>query len=217
MHNPDEAREAARPMMMTVGGDDEELQRAELYGLLSRLWMAPPDEELLSQFRVAVTQAPQSGGLLEAPWHDVVAAMRDGTVDGICAEYEALFVSTGKADVFLYGSHHMAGALNEKPLIALRSDLAALQLTRSAIHQGETEDHVAFMFEVMRYLIAGDDIAVCNLEQQRRFFRTHVQPWVGTSLCDAVISHPKAVTYRAVAALTQEFMAVESQAFDLIE
>jgi hypothetical protein len=33
----------------------------------------------------------------------------------------------------------------------------------------------------MRYLIAGDDAGVCNLEQQRRFFRAHLQPWVENS------------------------------------
>ena len=28
-------------------------------------------------------------------------------------------------------------------------------------------------------MIAGEDLAVSNLEQQRRFFRAHLQPWVG--------------------------------------
>jgi TorA maturation chaperone TorD len=72
----------------------------------------------------------------------------------------------------------------------------------------------------MRYLIAGDaghpDLTVSNLEQQRRFFRAHLQPWVG-SLCDAVQAHPAAETWRAVAAFTQAFVQVEAQAFDLLE
>ena len=54
---------------------------------------------------------------------------------------------------------------------------ATLGLTRDTA-RGETEDHVSYGFEVMRYLIAGDDAAVCNLEQQRRFFRAQLQPWV---------------------------------------
>ena len=41
----------------------------------------------------------------------------------------------------------------------------------------------------MRYLIAGDDVAVCNLEQQRRFFRAHLQPWV-EALCEATLPTP---------------------------
>ena len=68
----------------------------------------------------------------------------------------------------------------------------------------------------MRYLIAGDDVAVCNLEQQRRFFRAHLQPWV-ERLCDTVAAHPRARTWRAVAAFTRAFVQVETQGFDLLE
>jgi hypothetical protein len=46
-------------MVFVDGGHDEELQRAEIYGLLARLWFAPPDEPLLGQFAVAVTAAPE--------------------------------------------------------------------------------------------------------------------------------------------------------------
>jgi TorA maturation chaperone TorD len=105
--------------------------------------------------------------------------------------------------------------LNERPLAALRTDLAALGLARDET-RGETEDHIAGVFEVMRYLIAGDDVAVCNLEQQRRFFRTHVQTWVD-ALCDAVQAHPRAVLYAELATFTRAFVQVEAQGFDLIE
>ena len=39
---------------ITFGSADqsEEIARAELYGLLAQLWLAPPDAELLEQFRV---------------------------------------------------------------------------------------------------------------------------------------------------------------------
>ena len=206
---------APSPISIISNDDGEELARAELYGVLSRLWLAAPDAELLQQFSVAVTQAPQQGGLLEAPWQTLVGALRMTTVDAASAEYAALFHGVGKAEVFANASFHLAGFLNEKPLVALRHDLAALGLTRDSA-QLETEDHIAYLFEVMRYLIAGDDMAVCNLEQQRRFYRTHVQSWVGT-FCDTVIAHPRADTWRAVAAFTQVFIAVETQAFDMLE
>jgi TorA maturation chaperone TorD len=196
--------------------EGEELQRAELYGLLARLWFAPPDAALFEQFAVAVTEAPQRGSFLEAPWQELVAEMRIVGEQAACTEYEALFIGIGKPDILLYGSHHLAGALNEKPLVALRTDLAELGLTRDATI-GETEDHVAFLFEVMRYLIAGDDLAVCNLERQRRFFRSHVQPWVAGSLCDAVEQHPRARLYASLAAFTRAFVQVETQGFDMIE
>ncbi|UCH18326.1 MAG: molecular chaperone TorD family protein [Burkholderiales bacterium] len=200
----------------TAAADDaDELARAELYGLLSRLWYAPPDAPLLQQFAVAVTQAPQSGSILEAPWQELVAAMRATTEQQAADEYDALFQGVGKPDVFLYGSYYVAGFLNERPLARLRDDLAALGLGRDPA-MGETEDHVAYLCEVMRYLIAGDDLGVCNLEQQRRFFRAHLQPWV-EQFCNAVVQHPRARLYAALATLTRVFVQVETQAFDLIE
>jgi len=195
--------------------DSEEIARAELYGLLARLWIAPPDDELLTQFRVAVTEAPQPGGFLEAPWQALVAAMRATNAQAAADEYDALFGGVGKPEVFLYGSYYLSGFLNEKPLADLRSDLAALGLARDE-SRAETEDHIAYGFEVMRYLIAGDDVAVCNLEQQRRFFRTHLQPWV-ERLADAVEVQPRVALWREVAALTRAFVQVETQGFDLLE
>ena len=203
------------PLIFGTSDDSEEVARAELYGLLAQLWLRPPDAALLQQFGLAVTQAPQAGALLEAPWQALVAAFRGTTREAAAAEHEALFHGVGKPEVFAYASFHLAGTLNEKPLAVLRHDLAALGLARDSAAL-ETEDHIAYVLEVMRYLIAGDDVAVCNLEQQRRFYRAHLQPWV-EKLCDAVIDHPRADTWRAVAAFTREFMAVETQGFDMLE
>ncbi|MOA30788.1 hypothetical protein D3C78_1519020 [compost metagenome] len=55
-----------------------------------------------------------------------------------------------------------------------------------------------------------------NLEQQRRFFRTHVQSWIA-QLCEAVQTQPAARLWSAVAALTWAFVQIETQAFDLLE
>ncbi len=55
---------------------DEETARAEVYGLLSALYYAPPPAELISNIRVAVTEAPAAGALLEASWGELVAAAR---------------------------------------------------------------------------------------------------------------------------------------------
>jgi TorA maturation chaperone TorD len=209
------ATSSAAPLSFATADGSEELARAELYGLLAQLWLAPPDAALLQQFRVAVTEAPERGGHLEAPWHDLVAAMRATTPEAAAEDHDALFGGVGKPEVFVYASYHLSGFLNERPLAQLRADLDRLGLARDET-RGETEDHIAFLFETMRYLIAGDDVAVCNLEQQRLFFRTHLQPWVA-QLCDAVDAQPAATLWRAVAALTRAFMQVETQGFDLLE
>lgn len=204
-----------KALSFATADDSEEIARAELYGLLARLWIGPPDAELLTQFGVAVTEAPQPGGFLEAPWQALVTTMRATGAEAAAEEYDALFGGVGKPEVFLYGSYYLAGFLHEKPLAELRTDLAALGLTRDE-QRGETEDHIAYVFEVMRYLIAGDDVAVCNLEQQRRFFRAHVQPWV-ERLADAVQAQPRAALWREVAAFTRAFVQVETQGFDLLD
>ncbi len=193
---------------------DEETARAEVYGLLAALYYAPPGPELLAQLRVAVTEAPAAGGFLEEPWRQFVGTVRDLSDEQVANEYDALFGGVGKPEVYLFGSFYLSGFLNEKPLAALRSDLAALGLARDEA-MPETEDHFACVCEVMRYLIAGDDVEVANLTQQQKFFSAHVQPWV-PAMCEAIGAHPKARFYAALAGFTAAFVSVESQGFDLM-
>lgn len=193
---------------------DEETARAELYGLLAALYYAPPTSELLTQLRVAITEAPTAGGFLEEPWRMLVGAARDLGDEAIQREYDALFGGVGKPEVYLFGSYYLSGFLNEKPLVKLRDALAALGLARDET-MPETEDHIAYLCEVMRYLIAGDDMAVANLTQQQAFFSAHVQPWV-LAMCDAISQHPKARFYAALAEFTRAFVGVETQGFDLL-
>ena len=203
------------PITFGSTDDSEEIARAELYGLLAQLWLAPPPEDLLRQFGVAVTAAPQPGAWLEGPWQDLVGALRATTAEAAAAEFNALFLGVGKPEIFAYASFHLTGFLNERPLATLRADLAVLGLARDD-EMLETEDHIAYLFEVMRYLIAGEDLEICNLEQQRLFFRNHLQNWVD-ALCATTMAHPRALVWRAVAAFTREFMHVETQGFDLLE
>ena len=205
-----------KPQAIAFAPDDrEELARAEVYGLLAHLFVAAPGEAFYEQLRLAPTEAFAAGGFLEEPWQALVGAARRLPRADVAAEYDALFQGIGKPEVFLYGSYHLAGAVNDKPLIELRNDLARLGLER-ADGVSETEDHVASLCEVMRFLIAGDDVETCNLEQQRRFFRIHLQTW-GEALCAAIEAHPSADFYRAVAGFARAFWQVEAQGFDLIE
>lgn len=193
---------------------DEETARAEVYGLFAALYYAPPSPELLTQLRVAVTEAPAAGGFLEEPWRELVAAARALDDAAVAAEYDALFGGVGKPEIYLFGSHYLSGFLNEKPLAALRTDLAALGLGRAEA-MSETEDHFAYLCEVMRYLIAGDEVEVANLTRQQTFFTTHLQPWA-PAMCDAITAHPKARFYAALAAFTLAFLGVETQGFDML-
>ena len=199
----------------TAADDSEELARAEIYGLLATLFYAPPSEALYGQLRVAVTEAPARGAFLERSWGEVVAAARRLELAEVADEYAALFLGIGRPEVFLYGSFHIAGKLNEKPLVELRRDLQTLGLERPET-VAETEDHIAALCEVMRYLIAGDDAGISNLANQQRFYNAHLRSWV-EALCEVLASHPQADFYRALAAFARDFFAVEAQGLDLLE
>jgi len=203
-----------KPIALASADDAEELARAEVYGVLATLFFAPPDAGLHGQFQVAVTEAPVADAFLERSWSNLVAAGRRLDRAAIAGEFDRLFQGVGKPEVFLYGSYYVAGKLNEKPLVALRHSLRSLGLEKSE-SVSETEDHIASLCEVMRYLIAGD-AATSNLAVQRRFFDDHLRSWVG-AMCDAIEGHPEADFYAALAHFARDFFAVEGQAFDLLD
>jgi TorA maturation chaperone TorD len=203
-----------QPAILVSSTLDEETARAEIYGVLSALFYAAPTPALLESLRLAVTEAPAAGALLEASWTELVASARAMSVQEVGDEYDALFGGVGKPEIYLFGSHYLSGFLNEKPLAALRTELAELGLTRGD-DMAETEDHYAYLCEVMRYLIAGDDVAVANLTRQREFFTRHLQPWA-QQMCETVSAHPKARFYKSLAAFTQAFTSVEAQGFDML-
>jgi len=206
----------AQPLTFSSLPDNsEELARAEVYGLLAQLFYAAPSPGLYAQLQVAVTEAPARGAFLEGGFGELVAAARRLPIGAVRDEHAALFQGIGKPEVFLYGSYYLAGALNEKPLVALRDDLAVLGLTRHAA-MAETEDHIAYLCEVMRLLIAGDDLSISNLATQKTFYVAHLRPW-SAGLYEALAAHPRADFYRAAATFARDFFEVETQAFDMLE
>jgi len=205
----------AAPLRFSTADDSDELARAEVYGVLAALLHAEPQAELYAQLRVAVTEAPARGAFLEASWSELVATARRLPHAAVCDEFVALFGGVGKPEILPYASWFVAGFLNEAPLVDVRRALAELGLERSA-GVSESEDHIASLCEVMRYLIAGDDLTVSNLATQQRFFDAHLRPWVD-ALCDAITAHPRADFYRALALYARDFFAVEAQGFDLLD
>ena len=210
-----DAADTADTLRLRPLDDREELARAEVYGLLASLYHAPPSYELYEQLRVAVTEAPAAGAFLESSWSEVVGAARRLSLDDVIGEFVDLFGGVGKPEILLYGSWFIAGRLNDRPLVELRRDLASLGLERPPTVL-ETEDHIASLCEVMRYLIAGDDAGVSHLAAQQRFFNAHLRAWA-ERLCDAITAHPRAGFYRALAGFSRDFFAVETQGFDLLD
>ena len=196
-------------------GLPEDLARADLYGLIARLFHLPPDQELLNQISATANQQDVSD---EAPlaraWMDVVEVAKNNPAKAWQDEFDQNFISVGKPNVVLNGSYYMAGHLNEKPLVNIRKALEGFGL-EAAEEITETEDHISALCEVMRYLIAGDDVEISNLTNQRVFFNEHIRPWYD-DFCDVIEGIPEMRLYHPIAALTREFLAIEAQGFDMI-
>jgi TorA maturation chaperone TorD len=197
---------------------EEDLARADLYGLLALLFYEAPPIELLNKIAEFGDQATPndtpSSSVLQAPWDALVRLAQDSNASDWAEEYAAAFIGVGKQEIFLYGSYYLSGFLNEKPLVALREDLKALGLAGSD-EITETEDHIACLCEVMRYLIAGENMAICNLTQQKRFFDMHIRTW-SEDLFAVLENHPKLRFYNQVGSLAKAFFEVEAVAFDMV-
>jgi TorA maturation chaperone TorD len=198
------------PMKLEAPDQAEEAGRAELYGLLATLFYAPPTQTLLDA--IAGTQT-HCDSVLERAWAVLVDACGQARAEPVREEYERLFIGVGKPEVMLYGSYYLSGFLMEKPLAALRADLAELGLERGE-SVPESEDHIATLCDVMRFLITSDEAVHREIAAQEKFFVAHMQAWVA-ELCAALQAHPQAKFYAAVAHLAAAFFDVEMQAFDM--
>lgn len=140
--------------------EDEEYARSELYGVLSMLFYGPPSQAVLDLIEGA---AIEGDGVLADGWRGLQAASSQTNAERAREEYESLFIGVGKPEVMLYGSYYVSGFLMEKPLAALREDLARLGLERSE-HLSESEDHFAALCDAMRLLHG-------SIATQKEFFR----------------------------------------------
>jgi len=196
----------------------EDLARADLYGLLALLFYEPPSAELLkkiAQFGQDIDVGIQDeSSILFAPWKELVDVAKISSVQDWQDEYENAFIGVGKQEIFLYGSYYLTGFLNEKPLAALREALLKLGLQASD-DMSETEDHIACLCEVMRYLVAGEDLSICNLTQQKVFFNQHIRTWA-SELFEVLQNHPSLRFYSLVGSLAATFFEIEGQAFDMV-
>ena len=188
----------------------EEEARANLYGLLARLFCAPADAALLGALASAGPIEAEEGGLAAA-WRALGRAAAQADAERVREEYEAQFVGTGKAPVSLYASAYLIRYSSEMPLAELRGQLAAMGLARRN-NVNEPEDHIAALCEVMRHLIAHQKK---DLHAQRPFFERWIRP-TAEPLCNAIEKTQGANFYRAVARLARSFFSVEQSAFEML-
>jgi TorA maturation chaperone TorD len=192
----------------------EDVARATFYGLIARLFYAPPDQQLLGQLLhmgVFDGEADGRGSKLAQAWTAIVDACRIAYPVMLENEHTELFVGVGKSDVTPYLTHYVIKYATDNPLVELRQQLIRWGIARRE-GASEPEDHVAGICEAMRFAIA---VQHRTLEEQKAFFERFLYRG-GVAFCDAVTASAKANFYRLVATFAREFFELEREAFGMI-
>jgi TorA maturation chaperone TorD len=187
----------------------EDEARAGIYGLVARLFYAPPDAGTLGYILHA--NAFEGGGDVAVAWGKLVEVCRTAFPVMIENEHTELFVGTGKSEVTPYLTHYVIKYATDNPLVELRQHLTRWAMgRRESAH--EPEDHIAGICEAMRFAIA---VQHRSLEEQKVFFERFLYRGA-IPFCDAVKGSSKAAFYRVVAQFSRDFFELEHQAFDML-
>jgi TorA maturation chaperone TorD len=185
--------------------DFPQQERADLYALVAALWLAP-DAALV---QALASSAEGSGAADQDPlaqsWLALADAARRCGATAL-TEHDALFCAVGTPRINPYQCFYVAGWLMDKPLALLRQDLERLGLARVA-GATELEDHLGALCETMHVLI----LRQASPQTQRDFFGRHLAGWT-TRCLDDIATAPEADFFRALAAFTQAFLALEADA-----
>jgi TorA maturation chaperone TorD len=200
----------AQPLDFVSTLPPEEVARAHFYGLLARLFYAPPDAQLLETLAGASDIEAQDGGIGEA-WQRLCRAAGQADPEAVRDEYDTAFVGTGKAPITLYACAYSIRYASEAPLAGLRGELAALGLARRE-DASEPEDHIAGLCDAMRHLIA---VQKRDVAEQAEFFNRWIGPAAGP-LCDAIEAAAAVSFYKAVARFAKAFFDIEQSAFEML-
>src|ERR1700736_802799 len=208
------ARAVLRPDLYagtTDAVDDTAVARAQEYALLAALLARPPDAALLKR----LTKLESDGTPLGLAHRALAGAAVEKDAAAVAREYFDLFIGLGRGELLPYGSYYLTGFLHERPLARLRADLADLGVAR-AEDQGEPEDHIAILCEVMAGLAGGKfaNPADDRRRVEQQFFDKHLAPWARRFFSDLERAEA-ADFYRAVAAVGATFIDIETEGFAL--
>lgn len=197
-------------VMLRQAASDEDVARADVYGVLALLYREPPADAFLASL-AAQADAPADTPLQQA-WMELARRARALPPEMVRAEHDALFGGVGRPQVFPNGSWHLSGFLHERPLADLREHLARLGLAPRL--EGCTEDHLSVLCETLRHMILSGDPQLMRIDAQKDFFHAHLGSWADR-FAEAVGACPEADFHRASAQFLKTFLDVERQAFDI--
>lgn len=181
-------------------------ERIGIYRLLAALMRKPPDVMLLAGLASVFLPEPEPDEPpLTMAWRELRSAAHAADPSAVDNEFHQLFIGLGRGEVLPYASWYLSGALMDRSLVALRTDLMRLAITRYDDNK-EPEDHASALCEAMALL--ADPTDGVSLTEQRSFLLMHIAPWMGRFFHD-IATAKGADFYRAVAALGSAFLSVE--------
>ena len=198
----------AETLAAPSSGVDDGAVRANTYGLLGALLVGPPRQDLLD---LLAGIDPPSGDGLGLAWRELGRAAENAEVEAVDDEYHDLFIGVGRGELIPYGSWYRTGFVMDKPLAALRSDLATLGFERCD-EVKEPEDHAGALLETMALVAASPEHGI---EVQRRFFDRHVATWMRTFFADLQAAG-SARFYRAVGRFGEQFIVFETKYLSIV-
>jgi TorA maturation chaperone TorD len=188
---------------------EEDRMRADLYNFLGLLLARPADELVLAQTASLGGDESELGQAIAA----LARLAKRSKPKAVESEFNKLFIGLGRGELLPYASYYLTGFLNEKPLAALRSDMAGLGMARSE-NVFEPEDNIASLMEMMGALIVGRFSEPASLAKQKTFFGKHISPWAGLFFTD-LEGAKNSVFYAPVGTVGRLFMQIEQEAFRL--
>lgn len=166
----------------TVAAPEEsDALRADIYRLLARLLLAPPDAELLDF--LAHLEPDEEDGEMAKAWRGLSGAARATSLEAAIRTHFELLVGVIQGEVTPYASWYLHGTLMDEPLVGLRRDLRRLGIARAEA-SSEPEDHLGALCEAMALLAERDDPA------QLPFFASHLAPWASHCLAELAGASP---------------------------
>jgi len=193
--------------MTTPDIAQEDKLRADFYDFLAALLSRPPSKDLLQKTANLSGDDSELGKAIQSMAR-VAAVTKERAAE---SEFNALFIGLGRGELLPYASFYLTGFLNEKPLAALRKDMAALRIAR-APNVFEPEDNIASLFEMMAGMITGRFGDPVPLERQADYFNKHIAPWATHFFTD-LEGAKNSVFYASVGAAGKAFMEIEREAF----
>lgn len=189
--------------------DALELARSQLYALFAATLGAPPSACLLGR----VSGVTGDDTALGVALRRLAQAAAASDAEVVRRDHFDIFIGVGRGELLPYASYYLTGFLNERPLAAVRADMAALGVERAeGLH--DPEDHIAILCGVMADMAARGWRGSSSAPSQAVFFQRHLAPWAGRFFAD--LSRTRASGfYPALGAAGAAFIGVEAEAFAL--